>query len=285
MQVVRHFPHALSAAVGGFHIPEEWRALMSAEAAEMPWKHFYLRTAEHVLRLLTKYPPLQGSSDLAGLHFLDVGCTPALDVLLACLGGDVTMVDFALDELHKGMRLGEQLGVSRLLHPVLADAFRLPFQPESYDVVWNSGFIEHFDDPMALIRIMSRYCRRHGAVLVLVPNRWTPHSLWIRERARRRNNYYWDFMGKEKSYSEGELVKMCKAAGLKVIASSAGNLRRSIVDDIAVLPRLCGPRRGRVLTAATNFTDWLEQRVPPARRLGFMVGALGLTPGSVSSEC
>jgi len=280
------FPYACAERVGNLCLPQPWRDLVATEAAEEPWRHFYLRTGEALLQLLVQHPQFAAVDSLSGTRVLDIGCTPALDALLACLGAEVVLLDLDWKELEKGRMYACLLGVEDRIRYVQADAFAIPFSPGSFDLVWNSGFIEHFDDPVSIVRDMARLTRPGGAVIVLVPNRWTPHSLWIREHLRRKpKGYYWDFMGRERSYSKKELEGILKAAGLSVIASFTTNLRRSFLDDFTVLPRLKRLLPRRILYAIINFTDWMEKTLPFLRELGFMVGAIG-TPNriSVSSE-
>src|SRR5207302_3290892 len=122
-------------------------------------------------------------------------CTPHVSVALAALGARVTQLDSAPAELEKARELAGKVGVTNRVRLVVGDAFRPPFAPDSFDVVWNSGFIEHFNDPVQIIQIMADLVRPSGMVCVLTPAPFTPHSLVIRGRLRRRNGYYWDYMG------------------------------------------------------------------------------------------
>src|SRR5207302_5502504 len=129
-----------------------WHRAVALEAARTPWKHFYLRTAEHLVDLLTRHAIVRDPETLQGLEVLDLGCTPHVSVALASLGARVTQFDIAPAELQKGRELARKVGVTTRVRLVLGDAFRPPFAPDSFDVVWNSGFIEHFDDPVRIIQ-------------------------------------------------------------------------------------------------------------------------------------
>lgn len=54
---------------------------------------------------------------------------------------------------------------------VQADACRLPFADDSFDVVFARGLLHHLPDPRAGAREMARVLRPGGAALVLDPNR------------------------------------------------------------------------------------------------------------------
>ncbi len=255
-----------------------WHRLVACEAARTPWKHFYLRTAEQVVDLLNKHPALTvlTQQSLKGLRILDLGCTPHVSLALAALGAHVTLLDIAWRELEKAGNLARCLDLQTHLNLVLADAFRPPFRSGSFDVVFNSGFIEHFDDPVGVIRIMAELTRPGGAVCVLAPARFTLHSLVVRDRQRRRGQYYWDYMGLERSYTPRELKEMLVQAGVRPLAHASGNLRRAFLDDVAVLPHLNRTVARRFLYLLINLVDALEFAVPRLRSLGFMAGVIGL---------
>jgi len=50
------------------------------------------------------------------------------------------------------------------------DAERLPFKDDTFDVVWSSGSIEYWPDPVATLRDMRRVTKPGGQVLVVGPN-------------------------------------------------------------------------------------------------------------------
>jgi len=56
--------------------------------------------------------------------------------------------------------------------PVLASIFNLPFDDNTFDLVYNSGVIEHFKDPENIdaIKEMARVTKPSGRVIIIVPN-------------------------------------------------------------------------------------------------------------------
>jgi len=48
----------------------------------------------------------------------------------------------------------------------------LPFKDNSFDVVFNKGVIEHFDNYIEIIKEMARIVRRNGKVIIAVPNKY-----------------------------------------------------------------------------------------------------------------
>ncbi|MBI3812840.1 MAG: class I SAM-dependent methyltransferase, partial [Nitrospinae bacterium] len=52
---------------------------------------------------------------------------------------------------------------------IKGDIFKMPFKDEKFDVVWNGGVIEHFENPSEIIRKMAVLTRPGGCVFVSVP--------------------------------------------------------------------------------------------------------------------
>jgi len=63
--------------------------------------------------------------------------------------------------------------------PVKGDLFHLPFRNGQIDLVYNSGVIEHFKEPMNAVAVMEmiRVLKPDGKLIVIVPNTF---CLWYR---------------------------------------------------------------------------------------------------------
>ncbi|MBI3815871.1 MAG: methyltransferase domain-containing protein [Nitrospinae bacterium] len=157
---------------------------------------------------------------------------------------------------------------------IKGDILKMPFKDEKFDLVWNGGVIEHFENPSEAIKKMAVLTRHGGCVFVSVPALFTPHTFIVRPHRRRIRNFYFDIWGKEKSYTEGAIAKEMKRAGLKDILTSTCNIRRTFLDDYVVVPRLKKFMPNHI-SQALNFFDWLEMNVPFLHYLGFTVGAIG----------
>jgi len=60
------------------------------------------------------------------------------------------------------------------LHAVCGDVFSLPFSDNTFDLVFNSGVIEHYEACATRIRLVRELCRvtrPNGYVCIMVPNR------------------------------------------------------------------------------------------------------------------
>jgi demethylmenaquinone methyltransferase/2-methoxy-6-polyprenyl-1,4-benzoquinol methylase len=99
---------------------------------------------------------------------LDVGCGTgfATEGLLEEVD-EVHGLDQSAHQLEKAYAKFGKRGRVRF-H--LGDAERLPFEDDSFDVVWSSGSIEYWPDPVATLREFRRVVKPGGQVLVVGPN-------------------------------------------------------------------------------------------------------------------
>ena len=116
-------------------------------------------STERALRLLPNLPTRP--------QILDVGCGPGAQtlVLASATGGTVTAVDVHqpfLDELRQRARAA---GLAENIHPLRASMNALPFEPESFDVIWSEGaiYIMGFEGGL---RAWQPFVRQRGYVVV-----------------------------------------------------------------------------------------------------------------------
>jgi ubiquinone/menaquinone biosynthesis C-methylase UbiE len=112
---------------------------------------------------------------------LDVGCgtgfatTGLLDHLNAVHGLDQS--EHQLEKATEKFADDDRVTLYR------GDAERLPFRDDTFDVVWSSGSIEYWPNPVATLRDMRRVARPGGQVLVVGPD--APNSRvfrWLADR-------------------------------------------------------------------------------------------------------
>ena len=99
---------------------------------------------------------------------LDVGCgTGFATTALAAQSDHVHGVD---QSPHQLARAFEKFGRRGPVRFYLGDAERLPFPDDTFDVVWSSGSIEYWPDPVATLRELRRVGKPGGQVLVVGPD-------------------------------------------------------------------------------------------------------------------
>jgi SAM-dependent methyltransferase len=162
---------------------------------------------------------------------------------------------------------------------VRADALRMPFRDGTFDAVFHQGLLEHFRDPMPLLRENVRSLKKDGMLLVDVPQRWhlytaVKHALIAAGR--------W-FAGWETEFSIGELSQLMTRAGVRVTRRYGAwmvpglayrSLRLGLLKlRLAHLP--LDPPPVPLITPLFASIRGLVARTPLAFHTYFVIGAIG----------
>lgn len=110
--------------------------------------------------------------NLEGKRVLDVGCGNG-DFLINCclLGAKETVgIDFVAEVVKDGVKNVRNSGFEKKIKVVQADALRIPFPDNSFDVTVSFGLLEHFAKPRELILEKKRVLSKNGFLIGLVPN-------------------------------------------------------------------------------------------------------------------
>ncbi len=96
-----------------------------------------------------------------GARTLEVGCGSAkLSALLAEEGAHITGIDMSWNALQAASKNFITLGVSGTV--LQGNAFHLPFESDTYDAVFSTGLLEHFQNPIPVVAEMVRVLRPGG---------------------------------------------------------------------------------------------------------------------------
>jgi SAM-dependent methyltransferase len=159
---------------------------------------------DRVLRQLEGIP-------LEGRRVLEVGAGSGRDSLeLAERGARVFVLDYVGSSFDVIRRLARERGLEVVC--VCADATRMPFREDSFALVFHQGLLEHFRNPMPLLRENHRVTERGGHCLVDVPQRW--HIYTLAKHVMIAVNRW--FAGWETEFSPGELEARMRAAGFEI---------------------------------------------------------------------
>jgi SAM-dependent methyltransferase len=104
---------------------------------------------------------------------LEVGCAPGgyLLKLYKQFGLDPYGVDYEIGGVEETRRNFQQNGLdpARILH---TDFFAAEFQEKyraSFDIVFSTGFIEHFPDPARVVQLHANLLKPGGQLVVMIP--------------------------------------------------------------------------------------------------------------------
>ena len=152
--------------------------------------------------------------DPPGELIVEVGAGSGRDAIaLARMGGRVIVLDYSRPSLTTARGVATRAGADVLY--VCGDALQLPFRDGSIDIVFHQGLLEHFRDPMPLLRENARVLRLGGHVLVDVPQTFHVYTL-IKKTLIACNRW---FAGWETQFTIGQLEGLVRRTGLEVAGS------------------------------------------------------------------
>jgi SAM-dependent methyltransferase len=162
--------------------------------------------------------------DLQGRRLLEVGAGTGREGHdLARRGARVCALDFSPEAL----RLSRQVsGEARL---VRGDALATPFPEGSFDLVYHQGLLEHFRDPMPLLRENYRIVKPGGLVLVDVPQRYHLYTLMKHVLIAMGK---W-FAGWETEYSPRQIRWLVERAGFRCERVYGYGMRPGLIYRVA----------------------------------------------------
>jgi len=130
---------------------------------------------------------------------LDVGCGTGFGTEgLLEHADDVHGLDQSVHQMEKAF---EKFGKRDRVNFYRGDAERLPFRDDAFDVVWSSGSIEYWPNPVAGLSELRRVAKPGGQVLVVGPD--YPHNRVLQRVADAIMLFY----------DEAEADRMFEAAG------------------------------------------------------------------------
>ena len=151
---------------------------------------------------------------VAGMRVMEIGAGSGRDLLeLVRQGARGLVLDYSPQSLQLVREQAKLKGLAVML--VQADATRMPFRDGAIDISFHQGLLEHFRDPMPLLRENARITRSGGRVLVDVPQ--TFHLYTLMKNALILVNRW--FAGWETQFTVGELERLVRESGLETVRS------------------------------------------------------------------
>jgi len=159
---------------------------------------------------------LLGVVDLQGKRVLEVGAGTGRDSFgLVRHGAEVFQLDYSAASLSIVQALAKREAIK--VHLIRGDAFLLPFPSEIFDIVFHQGLLEHFESAEAekLLEENRRVLKKGGFLLIDVPQRYHPYTL-LKHFLIFFNAW---FAGWEREFSIGELQRLLRAHGFRIVHS------------------------------------------------------------------
>lgn len=221
--------------------------------------------------------------ELSGDWCMEVGAGSGRDSLdLARRGARVVVLDYTRSSFQVIRAQARELGVE--VFAVCADARAMPFREDTFGLVFHQGLMEHFRDPMPLLRENQRILQRGGHLLVDVPQRFhiytlAKHLMIALDR--------W-FAGWETEYSPGELERLVRRSGLEVVRTYGewmvpGFFYRSLRYALMRSGIYTMPKYPPAIWPFSQWGEALRARLR-GTRFGLytcaMIGTLGRKPGA-----
>lgn len=147
------------------------------------------------------------------MRVLEVGAGSGRDgIRLAENGARVVSLDYSIPSLEM---IRSQFAGETSVSICCGDAFSLPFEDETFDIVFHQGLLEHFRNAGDLIAENGRVLKRGGLLLVDVPQRFHYYTV-VKHMLMAIGRW---FAGWETEYSPRELERLIESHSFSIVSS------------------------------------------------------------------
>jgi SAM-dependent methyltransferase len=138
--------------------------------AEIGTRDFFASLEAHRYEKEWHIPNAAGFADAQGLKVLEIGCGLGTDgAQFAKAGADYTGIDLTDAAIELARKRFELFGLNGKFQ--VADAEKLNFPDESFDVVYSHGVLHHTPDINAAVREIHRVLKPGGRAIVMLYHR------------------------------------------------------------------------------------------------------------------
>lgn len=173
---------------------------------------------------LDVYPPVTDIAaeitnvvpDVRGWKIIEIGAgTGRTSIELARRGAYVTILDISEKSLELARKFAENADpeTRKRLSYVLADGLAPSLEPESFDLLFHQGLLEHFRDPFPLLRANHRLLKPAGLIVVDVPQTFNAYTLM---KHLQMSVGRW-FAGWERQFTPASLSRLLRSVGFEPV--------------------------------------------------------------------
>ncbi|WP_261817778.1 class I SAM-dependent methyltransferase [Vibrio gallicus] len=183
------------------------------------------------------------------LKIADIGCgTGAASIDLASnLNCDITSVDFLPEFIQQLKSRANHAGVNHKITPLVADMAELPFENDSFDVIWSEGAVYNIGFETG-IRDWKKYLKPYGKLIV-------SELTWLTDERPDEINEHWN-----REYPEvataGEKIRLLEQHGYKLLGYFP-------LDEASWIEQYYAPLQARYQSIKADY----PHRLPAIQRL------------------
>ncbi|MBD3425619.1 MAG: methyltransferase domain-containing protein [Candidatus Omnitrophica bacterium] len=165
---------------------------------------------------------------------LEVGCGSSIDLHLLAEEREIEAYGVDISETALEIAAGVSEYFNKKIHLSQGDAENLEFRDEMFEMVFSQGLIEHFDDPLLVLKEQARVLKPGGILVVNVPQTYTVYTVYKHFMAKLGR---WEW-GEEKQFSAWLLEQMGKYLDLEMLEKCGYDYWRSPFEMVFSLRTL-----------------------------------------------
>jgi SAM-dependent methyltransferase len=176
---------------------------------------------------------------------------------------------FGIDIAFATAREACQLDWPRRPGFALADVRQLPFDENSFDLIYSMGTIEHFPDYPVAVAELFRVLKPGGTAIIGVPNKLDPFLRPVMVSLMNSLGLYG--YGMEKSFTPAELRTLLEMAGFEVTGLSGILFMPGWLRMVDLYLHTRQPRLSWLTSWAVQGCAWSYRRISSLRRHGYLI--------------
>lgn len=163
-------------------------------------------------------------------------------------------------------------------HLMVNDVRWMALRPDSVDVIYSMGTIEHFPEYRQALQECFRILKPGGLIFMGVPNLWDPFLRPAMVKLMQALNLY--SYGREKSFSRTSLEKMMRETGFRTLDMSGILFMPGILRIADLFFHVYYPPLTKITAPLIVPFAWLYRKVPALRRHGYLICSIARKPDS-----